>query len=167
MNTKENKVFTSTEQESSYLERKIHQKNSTNVKEDKSLLERFTIWYLKPKSFEKSGKLYEFLGVKLFGKYFPNGGSYWTKKKKTLHRTTREEQKNNLKYFIGDVTETELIHSFIFVPLFTIASAVNLATENYAEAGDLTILNLLINFYPIINQRYNRNKANKILEKYF
>ncbi len=136
-------------------------------KEINSLQEKVGYFYFKPKSFEKNGKLYECLGVKIFGKYCPNGGSYWMEESHCPKQKTKEENKNNLKGLIAQTYEVEAAHSFFLVPIFTIAAAINLAFENYESAGVETMLNFIVNFYPIVNQRYVRNKTNKILEKYF
>ena len=60
--------------EPSELERQL---NSTEL-DNRSILQKAKDWYFAPKSFERSGKLYETLGIRLFKKYLLTG-EMWNK----------------------------------------------------------------------------------------
>src|SRR3989338_6716657 len=151
------------------LEREIYQESpkSINIEKTKSFCQEIVNglnWlqgqYFRPKSFEKSGKLYEALGIKLFRKYFPNGGSWWTKRGQPSMVEGRK--KENLEKFILLTKILEGMHAFGFLPCYASLTAKALEYEDYAGVG-VGILIMGVNLYPIMSQRYNRNKANKML----
>lgn len=119
--------------------------------------------YFAPKPWEKNGKLYELLGVKLFSKYFPNAGSYWIRKGREPKRV-KSGRSEDLERFIGHTKSVESAHGVIALPLavFTIYSAFIGAPYSAAVFG---ALNFVANFYPIISQRYNRNRAIQLRER--
>ncbi|GEM_PF-1766738 len=148
------------------LERELYREShgSTDVKETDSFWQRLSDLYFQPKFFEKSGKLYEALGVNWFRKYFPNGGSYWTQRGQSS--MVKGRKKEDLESFVRLTKRLEGIHTFGALPFFTIiAAAISLADKAYVVAGVGVVFNLVTNLYPIMSQRYNRNKANKMLER--
>ena len=145
--------------ELSNLERELYQEFPKEAKiKEKGLSDL----YFKPAFFEKTGRLYEALGVKHFRKYFPNGGSYWIRKGQPCWIKGRK--KDDLERFIKKTETIEAIHVLAGLPI-TAMSAMLLADKDYVAAGIFTLLNLAVNVYPIMSQRYNRNIANKILER--
>ena len=145
------------------LEREIYQESpkSINIEKTKSFWKKLDDLYFQPKFFEKSGKLYEALGIKLFRKYFPNGGSWWTKRGQPSMVEGRK--KEDLEKFILLTKILEGMHAFGFLPCYASLTAKALEYEDYAGVG-VGILIMGVNLYPIMSQRYNRNKANKMLE---
>ncbi len=131
-------------------------------KESKKLFNKLTDWYFEPKGFEKSGKLYENLGVKTFKKYCPNGGTKFS----LTGKWGKEIMQDGLKYYINKTKVFETAHLVLGESLYAGSMILSLNQKNYGILAGLTIANLLINIYPIITQRYNRNKAQKILDKY-
>ena len=150
--------------ETSDLERELYAESPerTDVTKDKSFWQKLSDLYFQPKSFERSGKLYESLGVKWFRKYCPNGGSFWTKRGQSS--MVKGRTKENLESFIWLTKILEGVHSFGFLPFYTTMTAIDLADKDYVGAGIWTVLNLGLNLYPIMSQRYNRNKATQMLE---
>ncbi|MBI5347693.1 MAG: hypothetical protein HZB66_03720 [Candidatus Aenigmarchaeota archaeon] len=119
--------------------------------------------YFEPKTFEKSGKLYEALGAKWFGKYCPNGGSYWTQKGQSSMIHGRK--KGDLESFIVLTKILEGIHAFGGAPFCTTMAAIYLADKDYASAAIWGVIDIALNFYPVMSQRYNRNKTIQILDR--
>ena len=142
----------------SELEREV----SLNSEDKRSTFEKLTDFYFKPKSFEKNGKLYEALGVNWFRKYCPNGGSWFSKK--TGYSFVSGRKKSDLKSFTNLTKALEGVHAFAFFPLYTYQMIDNLSQENYGAAAWNLATNILINLYPIMSNRYNRNKANKMID---
>ena len=147
------------------LEEKIHKETSSleNVKEDKPFLQKLDEFYFKPKSFEKNGILYDALGIKIFRKYCPNGGSWWTKRKG--YSFIDGKSRESIQSFILLTKLYESIHSFVLFPLYVNRAIYHLINREYAPAAVYASFNILINIYPIISCRYNRNKAGQILER--
>lgn len=146
----------------SNLERNLHHEFSKSIdaKKTKSLWKKLSDSYFQLESFEKSGKLYEALGIKWFRKYCSNGGSYWTRRRESS--MIKGRKKENLENFVRLTKRLEGIHVCGILPFLTM-STISLADKDYTGAGIMTILNLAINIYPIMSQRYNRNKTKQML----
>ncbi|MFA6889366.1 MAG: hypothetical protein WC254_07765 [Candidatus Woesearchaeota archaeon] len=151
----------------SSLELTLSEETSGHKERTESLLTRIgngLYWlqeqYFKPHSFERDGKLYEALGVRTFKKYLPTGGDYicrltginWIKSKKELGPL------NCMTRFY------EATHTVFFI-LGTLQTVDAISEENYIEAGFKLAINILVNLYPIITQRYNRSRIYAIQEK--
>lgn len=140
----------------------VESPETIDITKGKPFWQKLSDWYFQPKFFEKRGKLYEALGIKWFQKYCPTGGSYWTKR--GLPSMIEGRKTENLEDFIGLTKMLECVHCG-FLPLY-VASTTILLTENYyVGAGIGAVLNLGVNIYPIMSQRYNRNKATQLLER--
>jgi|SRR3989344_2411829 len=124
--------------------------------------ESFWDSYFQSKDFEKSGKLYEALGVKLFSKYWLNGGSYWTQRGQSP--MVRGRKKKDLGDYIVTTKALERPH-LIFLPVYFTVTAMCLAYETYNMAAFSVMANIAINFYPIMSLRYNRNRAVNLIER--
>ena len=142
------------------LEKELMKEITTS--QPKSYCQEFLDSYFQQKDFEKNGKLYEALGVKLFSKYWINGGSYWTQRGQPSMITGRK--KENLEHFIAETKRLEGVH-LVFLPIYFTPAVVALAYENYTSVAISIILNMAFNVYPIMNQRYNRNRAIKLKER--
>ena len=118
-------------------------------------------WYFKPKTFENSGDLYEKLGIKFFKNYCPNAGT-----KFSLTGKYKVQGKENLRKFINETKHSEKIHLFLGAGL-AVLDTLLLYNDNIdvKTFGYLSLANAAINLYPIMAQRYNRNKAEKIMNK--
>ena len=117
--------------------------------------------YYRPKEFEKSGRLYEALGVRTFSKYCPNGGSYWNK---LLKRKIFKKRSKSLNHFTIETKIKEAAH-VAFLPFYTHLTTEFLSVDDYLNAAIITILNIGINVYPIMSQRYNRNRALNLIDR--
>jgi len=115
--------------------------------------------YFEPKSFE-SKEFYERLGVKKFKKIVPTGGDYVNK----LFKFKIIKNKGNLETLINFTKRLEIMHLTLGV-VYSILMAKNLIDEEYHNGVITFGMNALINIYPIMLQRYNRIRANNILNK--
>lgn len=128
-----------------------------------TLKSEFKSAYYLEKAWEKKGKIYEAFGINLFRKLLVIIG--WEK----LNKKANPVEKNlqaliHLEY---RTKQSELGHVIIFfiVLAFIIYVAI---TFGIKESISLIILNILLNVYPVLLQRYNRPRLQRaiILSKY-
>lgn len=118
-------------------------------------------FYFTPKDFESSGELYEALGIRYFKKYLPTGdmrgGTFGYKRFRDLsiEQLVRYEKWTRLY-------ETVHLTGFSVMTTYTV---LDLANKNYWVAAITATLNIMVNIYPLMLQRYNRSRVNNILEK--
>jgi hypothetical protein len=137
------------------MEKEIIQDRLNN----KGLFKKIADSYFKIRSFEKSGKLYEAFGIDLFRKYCPNGGSKFSLTGSFIDG----KSKKDLEEFVSTTKLAEAVHTFILFPYITNSIMNDLSKGDYESVVGGVILNIVGNVYPIMAQRYNRNKANKLL----
>lgn len=114
--------------------------------------------YFQPKAFEKDGQIYSVFGVHLFRKLLVMVG--WEKLSKQ-----KNPVKNNqtcLELCERNTRISELGHVLIAALVFAVALA---ATSSLQEAKWLIGLNVLLNIYPVLLQRYNRPRYRKVLQR--
>ncbi|MBT5023369.1 hypothetical protein HOK51_08690 [Candidatus Woesearchaeota archaeon] len=146
----------------SELEKKVIRDKRVN-----GIFRKLTDWYYKPKSFERSGKMYTRLGVRYFQKGLMNSyggllrflggkkgpGNYFIGNKRTV---------SDMVTYEGWTRFNELIH----MPLmFTCGYDMleNLSQGNYgAAAGEGALV--LLNSYCVFLQRYNRARVYNTLD---
>ena len=128
-------------------------------------------WYFTPKFFEKSGTLYKFLGVRIFKKFVPVTGDIAHRRTKTKSipnaatETLRKYEKVTRSYEMGHLI------FFLWFAIIPIWLMVTFATLGYPVStlvyigAIYFIINLPLNVYPIIIQRYNRARIYWILQK--
>ena len=148
--------------ECSDLEKTISQK--PEIKEDRGLFRRIGDWYFAPKSFEKDGRLYESLGVRHFQKlYFATGGkavSYFSE----MDSLPKYSSINHLRSLENKTKVYERIHHF-FNLLMCPLIAESLHNQYHLATITVSFLNIGINIYPIMLQRYNRSRIHKLIER--
>ncbi len=115
--------------------------------------------YFKDKNWEQKGKIYEQLGIHFFRKLLVIVG--WEKLNKKENPI-----KNNLAALVHleyRTKQSELGHLIIFfiVGGFSIYVAIR---YSFSASGWLIFLNLLLNFYPILLQRYNRPRLQRAIQ---
>lgn len=120
--------------------------------------------YLEPKSFEMNGRLYEMLGIRQFGsayrKIFDSIIKYGQYKDK---KWVENFSSDSLESLVDFTKMTEQIHLGPFIATNALM-IVELAIGNYPLAIGCGVVNTVVNLYPIMLQRYNRNRINKILK---
>jgi len=120
---------------------------------------KLTSNYYNPKEWEKEGKIYPFFGVSVFRKILVWIG--WEK----LNKKTNPVKKSvdSLLHLEYGTRQSEFGHLIIFF----IVLAVNIFVAikfGFLKSLWLLILNLILNFYPIIVQRYNRPRLKRAIK---
>jgi hypothetical protein len=121
--------------------------------------------FFDPKNFE-SPELYEQLGIRAFKKYMPTTGDLISRlvwKKMGLMSMLKGDPESIQKF----ITESKFLEVTHYVGFAVIA----LLTAPLIEEGAIgasagaVIMNLLVNVYPIMLQRYNRMRATEYQKK--
>lgn len=114
--------------------------------------------YYTEKSWEQRGKIYESFGINFFRKLLVWIG--WEK----LNKKANPIEKNTkaLMHLHYKTKQSELGHIIILIIVlgFTIYVAFKYGV---VQSLSLLILNILLNFYPILLQRYNRPRIERAL----
>lgn len=114
--------------------------------------------YFDSQAFEKGGTVYKFFGVHFFRKLL-----VWTGWEKISRKDMKiSSKRNSLELAENKSRSSEAGHTIIFL---IVGFVTILVAENLQEALWLIILNLLLNVYPIMVQRYNRPRYRRILQK--
>ncbi|GAA4299173.1 hypothetical protein GCM10023183_08110 [Nibribacter koreensis] len=114
--------------------------------------------YYREKKWERNGKLYENLGINFFRKVLVWIG--WEKLNKKSNPVKNDPQDLNLLEY--RTKQSELGHLIILFVVFGFSLFV--AIEYGAkEAIWLIALNIILNLYPILLQRYNRPRIQKAI----
>jgi hypothetical protein len=121
---------------------------SINIELHKSPL---TSSYFDAKPWEKKGKIYEHVGIDFFRKILVLIG--WEK----LNKKNNPIEKNTqaLNHFLHQTKKSELGHLLIFIIVMgmTVFVAITMGAKS---ALWLLLLNVVLNLYPVLLQRYNR-----------
>lgn len=119
----------------------------------KSIRSFFT-WYFGTISFEKDGKLYEAAGIRCYKKYLIKFLPLKFSLRELLEKkNTNHEKREVLINYIEQVTiPCEILHIFGFIVFCFLCIQVS-----FGLAALITVLNVPVNIYPVILQRYNRN----------
>lgn len=114
--------------------------------------------YFDEKIWEKKGKIYESLGINIFRKLLVIIG--WEK----VIRKTYPLEKNNqaLTKLHYQTKKSELDHLIILVIVFGFNVFVAFKF-GFIKSLSLLILNILLNLYPVLLQRYNRPRIARAL----
>ena len=119
----------------------------------------FAPWYYRVKPFERTGQVYERLGIRLFKKLVRRGPLSICSP--TL-RLPKEKTVSALQGLLNEMRKAETGHALIFVLVLFFVGYMLL--EGWLDAVAWTLLfNILINGYPIMLQRYNRIKLQELI----
>ncbi|WP_409079701.1 hypothetical protein [Salibacter sp.] len=116
-------------------------------------------------NFERNTRFYEKIGIRTFKYLVPTCGDLWIKlyqrifKKKVSLTTTRKKA----VHFATMTQVYELIHYFGFALLLTINIIVLLQGKINSTIW-IFLMNIVVNLYPIILNRYNRIRLSKIYD---
>ncbi|RZK42484.1 MAG: hypothetical protein EOO90_07400 [Pedobacter sp.] len=119
-----------------------------------------TSHYYNSKKWERDGKVYRWLGVNGFRKLLVWIG--WEKLNKAANPV-----KNNLdaiKHLEYGTRQSEFGHLLIFFIVLTFTVFVGIR-EGLAQTAWLIALNIVLNIYPILVQRFNRPRLRKVLQR--
>ncbi len=120
--------------------------------------------YFKPKSFEKSGRVYEALGVRRFKKFMFNGDymNALLRKANPNHKLIKDKSSARSWEMFTRIYES--VH--VGIGSLMLSRIIDrLADGDYEGAAINTAINTVINVYPIMLQRYNRARIYKVLDR--
>jgi hypothetical protein len=128
------------------------------------------LWWVLPQSyfrvfeFERSGQLYERLGVLAFRKFAPNGdlANRWERRKDPSFRMIR--CRRSAMEFIVRTKQSERGH-IVLLALGAVSSAYAWSVGWHGWAVYLSAGNVVVNFYPIVLQRYTRSRIDGLLRR--
>jgi len=117
--------------------------------------------YYQAKPFERTGQVYERLGIRLFKKLVRRGPlSIFSP---TL-RFPKEKTISALQGLLNEMRKAETGHALIFVLVLFFVGYMLL--EGWLDAvAWMLLFNILINGYPIMLQRYNRIKLQELIQQ--
>ncbi|MEI6849872.1 MAG: hypothetical protein WCK29_02450 [archaeon] len=132
------------------------------------LLDRIRSFYFEPKYFEKNGRIYELLGVKLFKNMLlsyseKHGRSRSKELKGSNYYLGADLSEDSLKKFESKTRYNEKVH-LVTGLLFAANSIFNFAMEENLMGITFT-LPAIIDLYLISLQRYNRTRIYEILSR--
>ena len=113
-------------------------------------------WYFLPFRFERwgSGRCYRWLGVRRFKYWIPFSGDR-VALRTGRHPLRQGKLPETLDAAFQNTVLYELIHLSILIPLLPVMVA-PFRHEAWVAGGFVVALNVLMNVYPIMVQRYNR-----------
>jgi len=121
----------------------------------------FPFWYYDIKAFERTGQIYERLGIRLFKRLVRRGPlSIFNP---TL-RFPKEKTISALQDLDYEMRKAETGHVLIFM-LVLLFTSYALLRRWFDAVGWILAINFLINGYPIMLQRYNRIKLQELIQK--
>ncbi len=123
-------------------------------------------WF-RPRSFE-SERLYERLGAIVIKRYVPTGGDLVMRHLRRNHPASRwvNSSLKSLRQYELRTCLNEAIHWIGFVG-FTVLIAAKFSSGSLTAFG-LTlalVLNLIIGFWPVVLQRYNRLRLYRVIDR--
>jgi len=121
----------------------------------------FAPGYYRKKPFERTGQVYERLGIRLFKKLVRRGPLAIFSP--TL-RFPKEKTALTLQSLLGEMQKAETGHALIFVLVLLFVGYALLQGWLDAVAWML-LFNILVNGYPIMLQRYNRIKLQELIQQ--
>lgn len=117
--------------------------------------------YFHDHNVERSRRLYERLGVRIFKKFVLNGDAVnrWARRHNPCYRVV--PRRADLDYFAEQTRSVEQSHLVLFtITLFSAFYAARIGWHGWAIC--LTIGNVVCNIYPVLLQRYNRARITLI-----
>jgi hypothetical protein len=120
--------------------------------------------YYRIKRFERSGRLYLLLGVRLFRNLVPDGdiANRWRRRQRPQLRLIA--CRNQAIAFVKRTESSERGHLVLLaMGILTAAYAASISWSGWALY--ITIGNVLVNLYPALLQRYTRTRIDKIRDR--
>lgn len=125
------------------------------------------LWWALPRGyfrvfgFERSGRLYELLGVRVFRRFAPNGdfANRWERRRDPDFRMIRSRK--TAAAFIVRTMQSERGH-LVLLALGIVSAAYASSIGWQGWAIYLSAGNVVVNVYPILLQRYTRSRIDRI-----
>ena len=120
--------------------------------------------YFRVQGFERSGRIYEWLGVRTFRKFAPDGdfANRWERRKDPGFRMI--SSRKSAADFIVRTRQSERGH-IVLLALGVVSTAYAWSVGWHGWAVYLAAGNILVNFYPIVLQRYTRGRIERLLRR--
>ena len=113
------------------------------------------------RTFERTGQLYERVGIRFFKKVLRRGPLRILSPKLRLPNPITMEALRDLE---SEMRKAETIHALVFLLMLLVAGYA--AVKGWLDAVTwILLLNILINGYPIMLQRYNRIRLLELIRK--
>ncbi len=127
--------------------------------------------YFRSKPFElkNKGEFYEILGIRGFKKFLLNGGDYSLRL--LGMRTIKQRGRAGLHKTEQELIENEKMTRALeaaHIPIITYGlsyTGMFIQNEKWVPAGISILLNIAVNIYPIMTQRYNRARYTYYLDR--
>lgn len=114
--------------------------------------------YFSIKSFEKEGKIYKYFGVHFYRKLLVMTG--WEKLNR--QKNPVKNKLSSLKIREYETRSSEFGHTIIALIVLIVTFVVS---GSWNDAKWLIITNILLNIYPVMLQRFNRPRYQKIIQQ--
>ena len=129
-----------------------------------------SLWWVLPRSyfemrpFERSGRVYESLGVLYFRRLAPDGdlANRWERRKNPKYRLIRDPQ--SAAAFISRTEQSERGH-LVLLALGCVSAIYAWSLGWHGWALYLGAGNVVVNIYPILLQRYTRSRIRALLTR--
>jgi hypothetical protein len=128
------------------------------------------LWWLVPagyfrvRRFERTGRIYHSLGVRLFRRFAPDGdlANRWERRANPGFRVI--QGRRSAEAFVGRTVQSERGHLvLLMLGVVSALYAWNIGWHGWAVY--LTMGNVLVNLYPILLQRYTRSRLQGVLRR--
>jgi hypothetical protein len=129
-----------------------------------------SLWWVLPRSyfricsFERTGRFYENLGVRMFRRFAPDGefANRWERRKCPQYRLIRDRR--SAYDFLLRTEQSERGH-VVLLSIGVVSASFAWRLGWFGWAVYLSFGNLLVNLYPIMLQRYTRGRIFTLLER--
>ncbi len=125
-------------------------------------------WYFRLRPFELhgNGTIYARLGVRIYKKFVPTTGDLVTRLRgiKRLKIVEIGDRREALENYLNLTLKWEWRHliSAVFLQSWALLAGISLGMEHFWISSTI---NIFVNFYPIILQRFNRVRLVNIITK--
>jgi hypothetical protein len=127
------------------------------------VIERFKAWYFPPRRFE-AGRFYPLLGIRLFKRYLPTSGDLVSRLRGRKHIDPSRSggRRAALARFQQQTQRWELGHlvSGVLLQAWAVVGGLLVSPVQFWAC---TGINLVVNIYPVMLQRYNRARIAGVL----
>lgn len=138
------------------------------IKKGVTLIKEFKEWYLQIRAFEiqDNGKTYAKLGARIYKKWVPTSGEVITRLRginrlKIVASGSRKKALENHKE-LTRIWEWRHFISAVALFLWAIGAGLLIGIEHFYTS---IVINIFVNIYPIIVQRYNRIRISILVSK--
>ena len=120
--------------------------------------------YYRIATFERSGRIYELLGIKLFRKIVPDGdlANRWRRRSEPAQKMIHHRA--HAAAFVQRTEQSEKGH-LVLLALGLYSAAHAAAIGWWGWTIFISVGNVLVNLYPIMLQRYTRSRITRLLAR--